>query len=90
MRLTILMSLIILSACDEAAMDAHRDRWVACNQAKTSGEAFGTPSNRGPCWGRLITVSHGFGMSYYHMRTITGGQAILMYDGDELVSITRG
>lgn len=28
----------------------------ACNAAKTYGEKFGTPTSRGPCWGR--TISH--------------------------------
>lgn len=70
--------------------EEHQARVEQCRAASTYGEMFGTPANKGPCWGSLITTSKGYGMEYYHMNTITGGQAIVMYDGSTLVSVTLG
>lgn len=90
MRILALAALLVLAACDEAAYEEHMARVRACQAAETYGAMFGTPDDRGPCWGPIMTVSHGYGLRYYHMRTVTGGQAIVMYDGDELISVTLG
>jgi hypothetical protein len=87
------LATIALASCGpEVEAEIARQNALAaqCRAAANYGQMFGTPDDRGPCWGPLITVSEGYGMSYYHMRTILGGQAIVMYDGNRLVSVTLG
>ncbi|MCR9150148.1 MAG: hypothetical protein NXH83_08230 [Rhodobacteraceae bacterium] len=83
------VALLAIAACTQE-YEEHMVRAEQCRAAETYGQMFGTPENRGPCWGPLITTSRGFGMEYYHMRTITGRQAIVMYDGNRLISVTLG
>ena len=45
---------VTLAACDPAA--DHEALFGACERARTYADAYGTPTNRGPCWGR--TISH--------------------------------
>ena len=87
-RIALILAALILSACAALEQDAALQR--ACLQTTTYGEAYGTPDNPGPCWGPVIVRSKGFGSDYIHMHSRKGGQVILIYDGDRLVSYTRG
>lgn len=88
-RLIGIAALIGLAACTPE-YEQHLALVKQCRGAKTYGEMFGTPDRKGPCWGPLITTSRGFGVEYYHMNTILGGQAILIYERNRLVSVTLG
>lgn len=86
-RIASFASIITLAACSTSPYVQQAN---ACRQATTHGQMFGTPERPGPCWGPRITTSAGYGLRYYHMYMPTGGQAILMYDGDNLISVTLG
>ncbi len=87
-RILAIIAALTLSACDMEAFEENYALTQQCNAAATYGEMFGTPSKRGPCWGR--TTSHSamgniqsFGVN---IRGSEHGIALLTYRGDVLVS----
>ena len=47
--ITLAAALVSLTACGTAAPNA-------CQTAETYDDMFGTPSQPGPCWGRVILI----------------------------------
>ena len=78
-----------------AEMDAEMQResqlLQACEAARTYGDRYGTPENRGPCWDYTTTHSVGFGVESFivHIRGTRYGTAVLTYRGNRLISATE-
>lgn len=79
-------AVVFVSACQPPPPNA-------CQQAANYGEMFGTPENKGPCWGRTISTSPLGNISSYMFEMSLPFFAIgtATYDGDTLVQagVTR-
>lgn len=87
LRIVALIGLMALAACEPPPPNA-------CQQANTYGEMFGTPENRGPCWGRVISASQMGNIRVYMVEMPLPGYAIgsMTYEGNRLIQagVTRG
>lgn len=91
-RLIIFVTLCVaLAGCDTEAMQREADLAAQCKSARTYGESYGTPENRGPCW--LYTTSHsvmGNIQSFtVRVRGTEYGVAALTYQGKRLISASQ-
>jgi len=79
-------SLLALCACAAPEPDP---RVAECMAARTAGQAYGTPDNRGPCWWRTIAHASGYGITNW---TVEGprGFANLTFEGRRLTMISEG
>lgn len=57
----------------------------ACREARTAGEAYGTPADRGPCWRFTVGQAHAGGVSSYTVSDGWGNYANVTYRGNTLV-----
>ena len=76
---------IAVAACDPVA--DHQAIYGACARATTYTEAYGTPANRGPCWGRTISHSTGGGVQVFMVESVRPQYTVasLVYQGGRLV-----
>ena len=96
----VIASMVLIIGCttpyDEQLkdmMDPNSDwaiTWQACDDAQTYNEAFGTPDNRGPCWGEVQTASVSGVVETYQMTTIQNRPAVVTYVNGKLDAVTVG
>lgn len=70
----------ILSACAPPPPNA-------CGQTMTWADRFGTPEDKGPCWGEIISQVQNGNIRSYMMRMPVPGYVIadITYQGDTLI-----
>lgn len=90
--LALLAAAATLAACDPVA--DHNAIYGACAAARTYVEGYGTPTNRGPCWGRTISHSAGHGVQVFMVQSVRPQYTVasLVYQNGVLVQAgeTRG
>ena len=86
MRNLIFAAPLALAAC---AVPEPDPRIAACHAARTYGQAYGTPDNRGPCWWRTIAHASGYGITNW---TVEGprGFANLTFEGRRMAMVSEG
>lgn len=87
------MKALIITALAVAALagcDVPPPQPNACEQAKTNGEMFGTPEDKGPCWGRVTAASQMGSIRSYMVEMPVPGYVVasITYDGSTLVGVS--
>lgn len=83
LRIAAVLAALTLAACEPPPPNA-------CQQATKYGEMFGTPENRGPCWGRVIGSSQMANVRSYTLEfpQPSSRVASIMYEGDRLIGVS--
>lgn len=77
-----LLGLVVIAGCEPITPAQN-----ACLQAQTYGQMFGTPENRGPCWGRVVSTSQTADIRVYLVEMPVPGYSVagLTYQGNRLI-----
>lgn len=80
LRFALIIGGLTLTACAPPPLNA-------CQKAGNYGQMFGTPENKGPCWGRTASVSQMGNIRSYIIEMPLPGYVVahLTYQGDKLV-----
>ena len=88
----IIAAMLALSACGVGDMQNEFSLEQQCRQLQTYGDRYGTPTNKGPCWGRTFSQSVMGNIASYgvEIRGTEHGVAFLTYENGVLISATSG